>query len=69
VLVVCRTFPNAVMGWVGALVVGLLGGWLGGWLADVVGLEAVNWLGALIVAFAGALGILLLLQRVAPERR
>jgi uncharacterized membrane protein YeaQ/YmgE (transglycosylase-associated protein family) len=69
VLVMYRTIPNDVLGWLGAIVIGLAGGWVGGWLADLVGLEAVNWLGSFIIAFIAAVILLMLLQRVAPARR
>ena len=68
VLVMYRSIPSTPWQWVGALVIGLLGGWLGGWLTNLLGLEAVNWLGALVIAFVGALAVLMLLQRIAPSR-
>jgi uncharacterized membrane protein YeaQ/YmgE (transglycosylase-associated protein family) len=46
----------------------LIGGWLGGWAADVLGLQAVNWLGALVIAFVSAVLVLMLLRRIAPSR-
>jgi uncharacterized membrane protein YeaQ/YmgE (transglycosylase-associated protein family) len=64
VLAVHRTLPRDVWQWVGALVLGLIGGWLGGWLAGLIGLEAVSWLGSLIIAFLAATGVLLLLRKV-----
>ncbi|HET7034170.1 MAG TPA: hypothetical protein VFI42_00665, partial [Thermomicrobiaceae bacterium] len=54
VLVMYRTIPNTVLQWIGAIGVGLIGGWIGGWVTGVVGLEAVNWLGSLILAFVAA---------------
>lgn len=68
VLVMYRSIPSTPWQWVGALVIGLFGGWLGGWLTNLLGLEAVNWLGALVIAFVGALAVLMLLQRIAPSR-
>jgi uncharacterized membrane protein YeaQ/YmgE (transglycosylase-associated protein family) len=59
-----RTLPRDPVGLVAALVIGLAGGALGGWLTDLIGLDAVNWLGSLVVAFAGAAIILWLLRRV-----
>jgi len=67
-LVMYRSIPNTPWQWAGALVIGLFGGWLGGWVTGLLGLEAVNWLGALVVAFVGALAVLMLLQRIAPSR-
>ena len=69
VLAMYRTIPNTSFEWLGAVVVGVLGGWFGSWLTDLAGLEAVNWLGALLIAFVFAVLILLLLQRLAPARR
>ena len=49
------------------LVIGLLGGVIGGWLAGLAGLSATNWLGQVLVAFAGGVvlvGIVRLLRRV-----
>lgn len=68
VLVIYRTIPDTPIQWFGAIVVGLIGGWLGGWVTDLVGLEAVNWLGSLVIAFVAAIALLMLLERVAPER-
>lgn len=65
---VYRTLPSEPMGWVVALAVGLIGGIVGGWLADLLGLAAVGWLGALVVAFAGAALILWLLRRTTNGR-
>ena len=65
---VYRSIPNNPMALLGALVIGLIGGWVGSWLANLIGLEAVNWLGALVIAFLAAIGILLLLKRVAPGK-
>lgn len=65
---VYRTLPQEPTGWLVALVVGLVGGIVGGWLADLLGLAAVSWLGALVVAFAGAALILWLLRRTTNGR-
>lgn len=64
--VIYRKFPSSPMQWIGAIVVGLIGGWVGGWVTDLIGLEAVNWLGSLVVAFLGALLLLILLRRLSP---
>jgi uncharacterized membrane protein YeaQ/YmgE (transglycosylase-associated protein family) len=45
------------------LLVGLIGGVLGGWIANLLGLETANWVGSLVVAFAGAALILYILRR------
>jgi uncharacterized membrane protein YeaQ/YmgE (transglycosylase-associated protein family) len=58
-----RRMPSDPMGWIGALVIGLIGGWVGGWLAGLVGLEAVSWLGSLVIAFLGAALIIWLMRR------
>ena len=65
---VYRTVPREPSGWIGALVVGVIGGLVGGWLADLVDLETVSWLGSLVVAFAGAALILWLLRRTTGGR-
>jgi uncharacterized membrane protein YeaQ/YmgE (transglycosylase-associated protein family) len=67
-LAVFRTFPRSPTSWVGALLAGLAGGWLGGFVAELIGLEAVNWLGALVVAFLGTFVILFALRRLLPSR-
>ncbi|HLT18045.1 MAG TPA: GlsB/YeaQ/YmgE family stress response membrane protein [Thermomicrobiales bacterium] len=69
VLVVYRTIPDTPMEWAGALIVGLIGGWVGGFVADLLDLKAVSWLGSLVIAFAAALALLMLLRRVSPGRR
>jgi len=65
---VYRSVPREPTGWIGALVLGLIGGALGGWLTDLIGLETVSWLGSIVVAFAGAALILWLLQRTTGRR-
>lgn len=67
-VVVFRSIPRTPWTWTGALLVGLVGGWLGGLLTDVIGLEAVNWLGAFVIALVGAILLLLLLRRMLPNR-
>lgn len=68
VVAMYRTIPTKLREWVGALGIGLLGGWLGGWVANIIGLEAVNWLGSLVVAFADALLVLFLFRSIAPGK-
>jgi len=63
-----RTMPHKPWGIVGALAVGILGGVVGGWLTEWLGLEAVNWIGSLVVAFAGAILLLWLITRVLPKQ-
>lgn len=63
-----RTIPREPSGLVAALVIGLAGGAIGGWIADVIGLDAVNWIGSLVVAFVGAVLILWLLRRATGQR-
>jgi uncharacterized membrane protein YeaQ/YmgE (transglycosylase-associated protein family) len=61
-----RSFPSKAQGWIAALVIGIVGGWLGGWLTDLIHLEAVSWLGSLVVAFAGACLLLWILRKALP---
>lgn len=68
VVAVYRTIPDTVLAWVGVVVLGLLGGWVGGLLADLLGLDAVNWIGSIVIAFAAAVAFLLALQRVSPSK-
>lgn len=63
-----RTVPREPSGWLGALVVGVVGGLVGGWLAGLIDLETVSWLGSLVVAFVGAVLILWLLRRATGGR-
>ena len=67
-LAVYRTFPKDIWGWIGALVIGIIGGWLGSMLFTVLGLEAVNWIGSLVVAFLGGVVILLLIGRLTSQK-
>jgi uncharacterized membrane protein YeaQ/YmgE (transglycosylase-associated protein family) len=67
-LAVFRTFPRTPFSWAGALLAGLIGGWLGGFVTELVGLKAVNWLGALVIAFIGSFVVLSLLRRMLPSR-
>jgi uncharacterized membrane protein YeaQ/YmgE (transglycosylase-associated protein family) len=67
--VVHRRLPSEPMEWVGAILVGIIGGWLGGLLFGALGLEGVNIVGSIVVAFVGAAIILLLLQRMSPRSR
>ena len=69
VLVMYRSIPDNPIEWAGAIGIGLLGGWLGGWLGDMIGLEAVNWIGSIVIAFVAAVLMLLLLKRVSPGGR
>jgi uncharacterized membrane protein YeaQ/YmgE (transglycosylase-associated protein family) len=68
VLVMYRSIPDTPVEWAGAALIGLVGGWLGGWVADLIGLEAVSWVGSLVIAFVAALLLLLILRKVAPGR-
>jgi uncharacterized membrane protein YeaQ/YmgE (transglycosylase-associated protein family) len=70
-LAVFRSFPSAPAQWIGALVIGVLGGWLGGALLSVLGLEKANWVGSLVVAFAGAVLILMGISKMTgtPAKR
>lgn len=53
-----RTTPQRATEWIAAAVIGLIGGGLGGWALGLLGIEAVNWLGAILVAFLGSWAIL-----------
>ena len=68
VFAVFRSVPRDPWQWVGALVAGLVGGVVGGWVTDLAGLEATNWIGAIVIAALGAVGVLLLLRRLQPAR-
>jgi uncharacterized membrane protein YeaQ/YmgE (transglycosylase-associated protein family) len=63
-----RSIPHKPWGIVGAIAVGILGGVVGGWLTEWLGLEAVNWIGSLVVALAGAVLLLWLITRVLPKQ-
>ncbi len=65
-VVVFRAVPRNPWHLAGALLAGVAGGALGGWVADLVGLEATSWVGALVIALLGAVGILMLLKRLEP---
>jgi uncharacterized membrane protein YeaQ/YmgE (transglycosylase-associated protein family) len=66
VLVMYRSIPDTPFEWIGAIGIGLVGGWLGGWVGDLIGLEAVNWIGSIVIALVAAILLLMLLRRVAP---
>ena len=65
---VFRAVPRNPWQWAGALLAGLVGGVVGGWVTDLLGLESTNWVGAIVIAFLGAVGVLLLLKRLEPGR-
>jgi uncharacterized membrane protein YeaQ/YmgE (transglycosylase-associated protein family) len=48
----------------GYLVIGVIGALLGGWLFGLVGLAATGLIGQLIMAFAGAVVLILLLRMI-----
>jgi uncharacterized membrane protein YeaQ/YmgE (transglycosylase-associated protein family) len=66
-LVVFRTIPRDPWQWAGAIVTGLVGGVVGGWVTDALGVEATNWIGAIVIAALGAVGVLMLIQRMHPR--
>jgi uncharacterized membrane protein YeaQ/YmgE (transglycosylase-associated protein family) len=68
-LVMYRSIPDTPFEWIGAIGIGLVGGWLGGWVTDLIGLEAVNWIGSIVIAFVAAVLLLMMLRRVAPGGR
>lgn len=49
-------------GLIGDLVIGLLGGIIGGWLAGMFGLQAVSWLGNVIMAALGGVALVLIVR-------
>jgi len=69
VLVMYRSIPDTPIEWAGAVLIGLAGGWVGGIAADFLGLEAVSWIGSLVLAFVAAVLLLMLLKRIAPGGR
>jgi uncharacterized membrane protein YeaQ/YmgE (transglycosylase-associated protein family) len=68
-LVMYRAMPRTPWQWAGAMAVGIAGGWLGGHVTNLLGLQAVNWVGSLVVAFSGAVGLIALIARMRPSRR
>lgn len=67
VIVVYRAVPKEPMALIGAGVVGLIGGLIGHWVADLLGIASLNWIGSLVIGFLGAVGILMLLQKMNPR--
>jgi uncharacterized membrane protein YeaQ/YmgE (transglycosylase-associated protein family) len=67
--VVHRRTPSEPLEWIGAILVGIIGGWLGSFLFGLIGLGEVNIIGSIVVAFVGALIIVLAIQRLAPSGR
>lgn len=65
---VFRAVPRDPWQLVGALVAGLVGGVVGGWVTDLLGLESTNWVGSIVIAGLGAVGVLLLLERLHPAK-
>jgi uncharacterized membrane protein YeaQ/YmgE (transglycosylase-associated protein family) len=56
-------------GILGDIVVGIVGAWIGGFLVSLIfGTSAGGFIGSLVVAFLGAVILLLVLRRVAPGR-
>ena len=49
-------------GLIGDLVIGLLGGLIGGWLAGLFGLQAVSWVGNIIVAALGGVALVIVIR-------
>jgi uncharacterized membrane protein YeaQ/YmgE (transglycosylase-associated protein family) len=49
------------IGWLGYLIIGVLGALLGGFLFDLLGLSAHGFIGSLIMATGGAIVLLMLL--------
>ena len=56
------------MGLLWDIIVGILGGFLGGWLAGLMGIAVDGWLMSIVVAFVGAV-ILLVAFRALVHRR
>ncbi len=51
-------------GWIGDLVVGVIGAFVGGFLFRLLGISAVNLIGQLISATVGAVVLLLILRAI-----
>jgi uncharacterized membrane protein YeaQ/YmgE (transglycosylase-associated protein family) len=64
-----KLMKGAGFGLLGNLVVGVIGAMLGGFLFDVVGLSTTTKLGALLMATAGAVVFLLLLNWLSKVTR
>lgn len=53
-------------GWLGAVTLGMVAGLVGGWVAKLVGLgDSLTWIGSLVVALVGCLGVLFVVR---PDR-
>jgi len=57
------------MGVIWDIVVGILGAFLGGWLASLVGIAVTNILVQIVVAFIGAVILLIIFRAVAGRSR
>ncbi|MBN1875523.1 MAG: GlsB/YeaQ/YmgE family stress response membrane protein [Anaerolineae bacterium] len=57
-----RIMKGHGFGWVGDLVVGVIGAFLGGWLFSLLGISLGGVLGALVTALMGAIVLLYLLR-------
>ena len=51
------------------IVVGILGAFVGGWLASLIGIAVTNILVQIIVAFIGAVILLIIFRAIAGRRR
>ena len=56
--IVCGRRSDAASGTSRQIIVGILGGFLGGWLAGLMGIAVDGWLMAIVVAFVGAVILL-----------
>ncbi len=57
-------------GILGDLVIGIVGAFIGGWLfAQFLGRQYTGWVGSTLVAFVGAVVLLLLIRAVSRSRR
>jgi uncharacterized membrane protein YeaQ/YmgE (transglycosylase-associated protein family) len=57
------------MGLLWDIVVGILGAFVGGWLASLVGIAVTNILVQIIVAFIGAVLLLIIFRAIVGRRR
>jgi uncharacterized membrane protein YeaQ/YmgE (transglycosylase-associated protein family) len=67
-----RRVPRGPAEWLAAAIVGVVGGWVGGWLLGVAGVEALHWIGSVLLAFLASWGVLAAFRRSAleaPDRR
>jgi len=65
--VASKVLTGKGMGLIWDIAVGILGGFLGGWLASLVGISATNLLMEGVVAFVGAVILLVVFRALTPR--